>query len=124
MRLDHFTNVIKAIGDQNRLRAIMALRNGELCVCQIVELLQLAHSTVSKHMSILKQSGLVISRKKGRWVYYSLCDGHEGSVVSKQALQWIRETISKDQTVLDDEQRLEVILRMDPDELCKLKIGR
>ena len=54
-----FLNIIRAIGDENRLRAIMALRTGELCVCQIVELLQLAHSTVSKHMSILKQAGLV-----------------------------------------------------------------
>jgi DNA-binding transcriptional ArsR family regulator len=45
---------------------------GELCVCQIIELLGLVPSTVSKHMSILKQAGLVENRKEARWMYYRL----------------------------------------------------
>ena len=57
---------LKALGDESRMRAILALRGRELCVCQIVELLKLAHSTVSKHMSILREAGLVQSRKIGR----------------------------------------------------------
>ena len=52
----------------------MALGAGELCVCQIVELLGLAPSTVSKHMAILKQARLVDSRKEGRWMFYRLAD--------------------------------------------------
>ena len=62
--------IVKALADENRVRALMALRAGELCVCQIIELLQLAPSTVSKHMTVLKQARLVESRKQGRWTYY------------------------------------------------------
>ncbi|HSW02527.1 MAG TPA: metalloregulator ArsR/SmtB family transcription factor [Sedimentisphaerales bacterium] len=62
-------DLTKAMADGNRLRVLMALTGGELCVCQIVELLQLAPSTVSKHMSILRQAGLVEGRKDGRWMY-------------------------------------------------------
>ena len=64
--------VLKALADENRVRALMALRPRELCVCQIIELLGLAPSTVSKHMAILKQARLVDSRKQGRWMFYRL----------------------------------------------------
>jgi len=49
---------LKALGDETRIRAVLALRDNELCVCQIVELLELAPSTVSKHLQILKEAGL------------------------------------------------------------------
>ncbi len=62
-------DVTKALADGNRLRVLMALGGGELCVCQIVELLQLAPSIISKHMAILRQARLVESRKEGRWMY-------------------------------------------------------
>ena len=58
-----FMNIVKALGDENRVRALLALRTSELCVCQIIELLGLAPSTVSKHMSILKQARLVDTRE-------------------------------------------------------------
>ena len=51
--------VTKALADESRVRILLALKPGKLCVCQIVELLQLAPSTVSKHMSILKHARLV-----------------------------------------------------------------
>jgi len=52
----------------------MMLSGGELCACQIIEMLGLAPSTVSKHMSILRQAGLVETRKEGRWIYYRLAE--------------------------------------------------
>ena len=67
-----FMNITKALADENRVRALLALRHGELCVCRITELFGLAVSTVSKHLSILYQAGLVESRKEGRWMYYRL----------------------------------------------------
>ena len=67
-----FMNITKALADETRVRMLMALRGGELCVCQITELFGLAPSTVSKHLSILFQAGLVESRKADRWVYYRL----------------------------------------------------
>ncbi len=62
--------ITKALADEGRIRCLAALRERELCVCQLIELLELAPSTVSRHMSILRQAGLVESRKTGRWVYY------------------------------------------------------
>jgi ArsR family transcriptional regulator len=65
-------DVMKALADETRLRALFALRSGELCVCQLIALLELAPSTVSKHLSILRSARLVESRKDGRWMYYQL----------------------------------------------------
>ncbi|MHC4156850.1 MAG: ArsR/SmtB family transcription factor [Planctomycetota bacterium] len=59
-----FTSIAKALSDENRVRALMMLSEGELCVCQLIEMLALAPSTVSKHMSILFQAGLVNARKQ------------------------------------------------------------
>lgn len=64
--------LFKALADENRLRALAALKGGELCVCQLIALLDLAPSTVSKHLSILRSARLVDSRKQGRWMYYRL----------------------------------------------------
>ena len=57
-----FLNITKALADENRLRMLLALQQGELCVCQITELMGLAMSTVSKHLSILYQAGRVNAR--------------------------------------------------------------
>ena len=62
-----------AISDPGRLRLLISLAGRSLCVCQMTELLGLAPSTVSKHLSILKAAGLVTESKKGRWVYHELC---------------------------------------------------
>ena len=70
--MDGFIEITKAISDPNRVRILMALRAGELCVCRIIELLQLAPSTVSKHLTILKRAGLIEGRKEGRWMHYRL----------------------------------------------------
>ena len=66
--------VLKALADENRVRVLVAVQGRELCVCQIVELLGLAQSTVSKHLSILHQARLVDSRKEGRWIFYRAAD--------------------------------------------------
>ena len=59
----------RALGHPARLRTIAMLRSGELCVCQITEVLGLAPSTVSAHLKELKQAGLITERKDGKWVY-------------------------------------------------------
>jgi len=113
-----FMNVVKALADENRVRALLALCQRELCVCQIIELLGLAPSTVSKHMSILKQARLVDSRKNGRWIYYRLADDDVPSEAS-EALAWVRESLSSDAQTRKDHARLEQILKLEPEVLCK-----
>jgi ArsR family transcriptional regulator, arsenate/arsenite/antimonite-responsive transcriptional repressor len=109
---------LKALGDETRIRAVLALRDNELCVCQIVELLELAPSTVSKHLQILKEAGLVESRKKGRWVYYSL-SGSDAKGVPNAALNLILDTARHTRLAKADKQRLKGILKCDPEELCE-----
>jgi len=62
----------KALSDRTRLRILRLLSGGELCVCQVVAALQLAPSTVSRHLSLLEDAGLVAMRRNGRWAYYRL----------------------------------------------------
>lgn len=65
--------VFKALGDPTRLRILNLLaRNGETCVCVIVDELQLGQSAVSHHMAALRHAGLLRSRRQGQWIHYSL----------------------------------------------------
>ncbi len=86
-----FVEIARALGDPNRVEALLLLRAGERCVCRIIERLELAPSTVSKHMSILRQAGLVKSRKEGRWIYYKLAAGSNDPVV-QGALKWLQQS--------------------------------
>lgn len=120
--LRDFMAITKALADEQRVRALMALQRGELCVCQIVELLGLATSTVSKHMSILKQARLVESRKHGRWMYYRLADDDATDMV-RQTVAWAAVLLMGDPQVLKDRQRLAAICTSDPSELCVAQVS-
>jgi len=110
-------NITKALSDENRVRALMMLADGELCVCQIIEMLQLAPSTVSKHMSILRQAGLVETRKEGRWIYYRLAD--RNVTKAYEIIDWLQRHLKKDKRVLEDLKRTRQMQKMTKDELCK-----
>ena len=110
--------VIKALGDENRMRIVMALGDRELCVCQIVELLELAPSTVSKHMAILKGARVVESRKDGRWMHYRLADRAVPPKVP-ELLAWVRDAFAGDSQIRRDAGRLRRILKINPELLCK-----
>lgn len=116
VKLRDFMSVIKALADENRARILLALGGRELCVCQIVELLGLAPSTVSKHMSILKQARLVDGRKQGRWMYYRLAET-DVPAEAQGVSELVRRLLSNDSQIRQDGERLEQILRIDPEEL-------
>ena len=113
-----FMSITKALADEKRVRTLLALRQGELCVCQITELFGLAPSTISKHLSILFHAGLVESRKDGRWIYYQL-PGKSAPVVVREALDWIEQALADNPRVGEDNKQLKRILKQDPAELCK-----
>ena len=117
--MDDFVAITKALSDPHRVRALLALRKGELCVCQIIELLGLAPSTISKHMSILKQAGLVDSRKDSRWVYYRLAeDTNREQDIAKVINLSISLLKHDEQTLLDDAKMTEISSE-GLDNLCK-----
>jgi len=69
--IDH---MFKAFADENRLRLLHLLRQGEQCVCDLMDVLNMGQSKVSRHLSYLRRAGLVKHRKEGLWVYYSLTE--------------------------------------------------
>ena len=111
-------SLTKALADQNRVRMLLVLGQGELCVCRITELFGLAPSTTSKHLSILYQAGLVNTRKEGRWIYYSL-PGKEAAPAIREGLRWIQNALADDPKTTEDAKRLKEILKTDVSELCK-----
>lgn len=110
--------VTKALADLQRVRILMLLGAGELCVCQIIEVLALAPSTVSKHLSILSAAGLVDSRKEGRWGYYRLPEGTAGTFV-RPVLKWLGAALEKDALIEQDAKKLRVVVACDPGSLCR-----
>ncbi|HIQ37375.1 MAG TPA: ArsR family transcriptional regulator [Desulfocapsa sulfexigens] len=75
--MKHFIRVMKALSDPNRVRVLKLLQDGELCVCNIQVYLQLAQSSVSRHMKVLEDAGLVQRRRQGTWIMYKLSGTHE-----------------------------------------------
>jgi ArsR family transcriptional regulator, arsenate/arsenite/antimonite-responsive transcriptional repressor len=61
-----------ALSDETRVRIVDLLREGELCVCEVTEALELSQSLLSFHLKVLREAGLVRDRREGRWVYYAL----------------------------------------------------
>lgn len=107
----------QALSDENRLRALCVLSRGELCLCQIIDLLGLAPSTVSKHMDLLHRVGLVQRRKEGRWHYFRLA-GPRSPLAVRQALRWALAALKEDATALADQRRLALVLKKDLGKLC------
>jgi DNA-binding transcriptional ArsR family regulator len=96
--MHHVLLITKALSDESRLRVLMALRQGEMCLNDLTDLLTLTPSTVSRHMSILRDAGLVTGRREGKWHYYRLSKA--GASEARGALRWLR-------TALRDEPRVE-----------------
>jgi ArsR family transcriptional regulator, arsenate/arsenite/antimonite-responsive transcriptional repressor len=116
--MKEFMAITGALSDPNRVRILLALRCGELCVCQITELFGFAPSTVSKHLSILHHAGLILSRKSERWVYYRL-PGKSASKLAGEALAWIQKSLASTGEAAADEKKLAKILQTDLAVICR-----
>lgn len=77
--------VFKAFCDENRIRILQLLSSGEKCACKLLEELPVTQPTLSHHMKILCDSGIVIGRKEGKWMHYSISS--EGRAYAMQCLQ-------------------------------------
>ncbi len=97
--------MLKAAAERTRLRILALLRRGPLCVCQIVEILALSQSTVSKHLSILAGAGLVEDEKRGKWVFYRLPAAP--STAARGLLRWLAQASLEMEEVRRDLEALE-----------------
>ena len=77
--------IFKAFGDENRIRILRLLRTGEKCGCRLLEELNVSQPTLSHHMKILCDSGIVVGRKEGKWMHYSISP--EGSATAEKYLK-------------------------------------
>ena len=113
-----FMLITKALADPNRVRVLLALSRGELCVCQLSELFGLAPSTMSIHLSTHYHAGLIESRKDERWVFYRLA-GKEASAAVREALEWTGKSLLESREAVDDGKKLKHILKINPSTICQ-----
>ena len=81
----HSAKVFKAFCDENRLMILELLKSGEKCACTLLDDLNISQSTLSHHMRILCDSGIVEGRKEGKWIHYSI--SRAGSEYAKELLE-------------------------------------
>ena len=108
------TRLFKALSDSNRLRILKMLQSKPLCVCEMREVLDLATSTVSKHLSILKGTGFIIEEKDGKWVNYKI-NLHPSDKRISSILTTLDFWIADDQMIINDKQKVQ---RVDRYEVC------
>ena len=101
--------MFKALSDETRLRILCLLLEGELCVCDLMAVLQLPQSTVSRHLAYLKHSGWVEDRRCGVWMYYSLEDN--GGELQKGLIGTLRNALPSLEVAASDRQRLNELSR-------------
>jgi ArsR family transcriptional regulator len=112
--LARLVQVHKAIGHPARLRLLAMLRGGPLCVCQMTVVVKLAASTVSEHLSELREAGLVTERKERRWVEYRLSE----SAARERLLDAVWPALETDPQARADAVLLKELRRVPLDELC------
>jgi len=106
--LPDLVDAVKALAHPGRLRLLAMLRGGDLCVCQMTAVMELAASTVSSHLSDLRRAGLVTERKSGKWVHYHLVTAGPMADLVREALLLIDEDdrLSHDALIVRDLRRV------------------
>jgi len=104
------SKTFQALSDTNRIRILKMLEVRPLCVCEITEILQLANSTVSKHLSILREAEFILDKKDGKWVNYFLNTSDEETYVTK-LLPLISDWIPDDQVISEDRRKVSAVDR-------------
>lgn len=102
--------IFKALSDPNRLRILKMLEIRPLCVCEITDVLNLATSTVSKHLSLMRNANLILDEKEGKWVNYSLNASTQERYVSS-LLPLLAHWLPDDELVKSDAQTVKAINR-------------
>ena len=116
--MQEFNNLGQAIADPTRVRILSALLRAELCVCELVDALEVSQSTLSSHLQVLRQIGMVSTRKEGRWVYYSL--EKRKAALMNALFSLIQKDVGPDPGLVRDAQRIDRRLAMREDGCCIL----
>lgn len=118
MSLREYERVLKSVADPTRVRILKLLEGGELCVCQVIAVLELKQSTISKHLFLLKMVGLVRERREAKWVYYGL-DGSRGTPYAGKMLKVLKGWLNDDPVILRDRKRESLARELGPVIICE-----
>ena len=110
-------NLFKILGDENRLRILLMLKVRSLCVCEINEVLDIALSTISQHLKLMRSSGYIIDHKEGRWVIYSLNSKND---FIERVVGFLDKELIDDEWFMRDRSIIDSITR----EICSTKLSR
>ncbi|MFO7890699.1 MAG: metalloregulator ArsR/SmtB family transcription factor [bacterium] len=112
--MDKLVKTFKALSDSNRIRILKMLEIKPLCVCEITEILGLAASTVSQHLSILKQAGFIFCHKENKYINYYLNTRSQRQYL-KELLPLIENWIRDETLIVRDREKVKVVNR---DKIC------
>ena len=118
MSLRAYEDVMKAASDSTRVRILKILEGGEMCVCQIIAVIALGQSTISKHLFLLRSAGLIKDRRDKKWIHYSL-DGKSGNPYAGALIKNIRKWLNDDPVILQDHQRAMLAREVGPVSICE-----
>ena len=99
--LRNLIKIFKALSDETRIRLLKLLQQRELCVCELMQALNMTQSRVSRNLGILKDAGLVRDRRDGLWVHYSL-DQKSFNSYATPILELLKEWVNDDASILGD----------------------
>jgi len=118
MGLRGYESVLKAAADPTRVRILKILEGGEMCVCQVIAILSLGQSTVSKHLFLLRAAGLIKDRRDRKWVHYSLDRGSDSPYAARM-LRNLRDWLNDDPIIVKDRERTVVARAIGPIAICE-----
>ena len=118
MGLRDYESALKAAADPTRVRILKILEGGEMCVCQIIAILSLGQSTVSKHLFLLRAARLIKDRRDRKWVHYSLDRGSDSPYATRM-LRNLRSWLNDDPVVAKDRERAAMARAIGPIAICE-----
>ena len=121
MGLKQYEAVMKAASDPTRVRILKILESGEMCVCQVIAILSLGQSTVSKHLFLLRTAGLIKVRRDHKWVRCSLDRGGDSHYASRM-LRNLRGWLNDDPVIAKDRERSLLARAIGPIAICERKM--
>lgn len=113
--MNELSQLFKVLSDRNRLRILKMLEKKPLCVCEITQILGLAASTTSKHLSLLKEVDLIFEQKDKKWVNYHLNRASQKTYV-KKILPLIEGWLNDDEAIQQDSEK---VVSVDRTQLCQ-----
>lgn len=109
--MDSPTNFFQILSDTTRIRILLLLAEHELCVCQLTGALGMSQPRISRQLAVLKHGGLVISSRKGNWIYYKINPKLTDKGIEKDILSRLPKWLNDDETAESDDLALRACLK-------------